>query len=326
MTRKTPMFPRLLALLTTSIVFSAGALAETFPTKPVRIVVPFAAGGTADILARLLQEPLQRRLGQPVIVENKIGAGGSVGNQFVKNAPADGHTLLLSGNSTITTPLVQKAATYDGVQDFAPISVVATTPMVLLVNASTPVHSVPELVKYAQERPGALEYASSGRGSLGHLVTEAFMQAAQLNMLYVPYQSSAQAVNAVLAGDVKVLITTPSTALGSYVQAGKIRMLGVSTQRPSALLPRVPAIAESVPNFAFSAWFGVAAPQATPPAVLAKLNEAINAAVAEPAFEEKLKTMGMSTARKSPAEFAQMVSDDRQFFATVIRQAGIQPE
>lgn len=320
------MFLRLLASLIAGIAFSAGALAETFPSKPVRIVVPFAAGGTADVLARLLQEPLQRRLGQPVIVENKVGAGGSVGNQFVKNAPADGYTLLLAGNSTITTPLVQKGATYDGVKDFAPVSVVATTPMVLLVNAGTPVNSVPQLLAYAKERPGALEYASSGRGSLGHLVTEAFIQSAGLKMLFVPYQSSAQAVNAVLAGDVKVLITTPSTALSSFVHAGKIRMLGVSTPRPSPLLPNVPAIGETVRNFAFSAWFGIAAPKGTPPALVAKLNEAINASVAEPAFEERLNALGMSTSRKSPEEFAQMFREDRQLFEAVIRKADIQPE
>jgi tripartite-type tricarboxylate transporter receptor subunit TctC len=211
----------------------AAARADTFPSRPVRIVVPFAAGGTGDLLCRTLQEPLQRFLGQPVIVENRLGASGSVGTQHVKNATPDGYTLLQVGNSTVTTALMQKAAGYDAIKDLAPVANVATTPMVFLLNPVIQANSIAELIAYAKPRPGELEYASAGRGSLGHLTNELFNQMAGLKMVYVPYQGSSQATNAVLAGEVKVVITTPSDAINAFVATGKLRMLGVSSPQRS---------------------------------------------------------------------------------------------
>lgn len=232
------------------------AQAQDFPSKPIRLVVPFAAGGTGDVLCRTLQEPLQRLLGQPIILENRIGASGSVGTQHVKNSAPDGYTLLQVGNSTVTTALMQKSAGYDAIKDLAPVANVATTPMVFLLNPSVPAKSLAELIAYAKPKPGALEYASAGRGSLGHLTTELFNQMAGLQMVYVPYQGSSQATNAVLAGEVKVVITTPSDAINAFVANGRLRMLGVSSPQPSPLVPDVPAIAETLPGF--TCWHGSA--------------------------------------------------------------------
>ncbi len=302
------------------------ARAEGFPSKPIRIVVPFAAGGTGDLLCRTMQEPLQRFLGQPIIVENRLGASGSVGTQHVKNAAADGYTLLQVGNSTVTTALMQKAAGYDAVKDLAPVANIATTPMVFLLNPVIKADSIAELIAYAKPRPGELEYASAGRGSLGHLTTELFNQMAGLKMVYVPYQGSSQATNAVLAGDVKVVITTPSDAINAFVAIGKLRMLGVSSPQRSPLLPEVPAIAETLPKFGVNAWFGLAAPAGTPPAVMARLNEAVNKAVSEPAMQDKLKRLGMTPAPGTSVAFADTIRNDQQIWIKVMQQAGLSPE
>ena len=302
------------------------ARADGFPDKPLRIVVPFAAGGTGDLLCRTLQEPLQRFLGQSIIIENRLGASGAVGTQHVKNSAPDGYTLLQVGNSTVTTALMQKAANYDAIKDLAPVAIVATTPMVFLLNPVIKANSIAELIAYAKAHPGELEYASAGRGSLGHLTNELFNQMAGLEMVYVPYQGSSQATNAVLAGDVKVVITTPSDTINAFVATGRLRMLGVSSARRSPLLPQVPAIAETLPKFSVNAWFGLAAPAGTPPAVVARLNEAVNKAVAEPAVQEKLRRLGMTPAPATPAAFAETIRNDQQIWIKVMQQAGLSPE
>jgi tripartite-type tricarboxylate transporter receptor subunit TctC len=302
------------------------ARAQGFPSKPIRIVVPFSPGGTGDVLCRSLQEPLQRHLGQPVIIDNRIGASGSMGTQYVKNAAPDGYTLLQVGNSTVTTMLTQKTAGYDAVKDFAPVALIATTPMVFLLNPVIPANNIAQLIEYAKAHPGALEFSSAGRGSLAHLATESFNQAAGIKMVFVPYQGSAQATNAVLAGEVKVALTTPSDAINAFVSAGRLKMLAVSSMQRSPLLPAVPAIAETLPNFGVAAWFGLAAPAGTPPDVMARLNEAINKSIAEPAMQAKLKALAMTPNPGTPAAFAEMVRADEKLWVRVAQQANIQPE
>ncbi len=302
------------------------ARADGFPDKPIRLVVPFAAGGTGDVLCRTLQEPLQRFLGQPVIVENRLGASGAVGTQHVKNAAPDGYTLLQVGNSTVTTALMQKNAGYDAIKDLAPVGNVATTPMVFLLNPSVPATTIAELIAYDRPRPDQLEYASAGRGSLGHLTNELFNQMAGLKMVYVPYQGSSQATNAVLSGQVKVVITTPSDAINSFVGSGQLRMLGVSSPERSPLVPGVPAIAETLPGFSVLAWFGIAAPAGTPAPVVAKINDAINRSVAEPAMQKKLVFLGMTPAPGSAAAFGNLMRDDQKIWMRVMEQAHLSPE
>jgi tripartite-type tricarboxylate transporter receptor subunit TctC len=249
-----------------------------------------------------------------------------MGTQYVKNAAPDGYTLLQVGNSTVTTMLTQKTAGYDAVKDFAPVALIATTPMVFLLNPVIPANNIAQLIEYAKAHPGALEFSSAGRGSLAHLATESFNQAAGIKMVFVPYQGSAQATNAVLAGEVKVALTTPSDAINAFVSAGRLKMLAVSSMQRSPLLPAVPAIAETLPNFGVAAWFGLAAPAGTPPDVMARLNEAINKSIAEPAMQAKLKALAMTPNPGTPAAFAEMVRADEKLWVRVAQQANIQPE
>lgn len=315
-----------LSALALSALALGSAQADTFPSRPIKIVVPFAAGGTGDVLIRTLQEPMQRRLGQPIIVENRLGASGSMGTVFVKNAPPDGYTLLQVGNSTLTTPMLQKTANYDSQKDLAPVGLIATTPMVFLVNPVVPATNMQQFIDYARANPGKLEFSSAGRGSLAHLATESFNQAAGLKMVFVPYQGAAQAVNAVLAGDVKVALTTPSDAINAFVSAGRVHMLAVSSEKRSPLLPEVPAISEALPNFAVNAFFGLSAPAGTPSAVVAKLNDALNKSIAEPAVQARLKALGMFPNAGNAASFGDMMKRDHVLWTGVIAKAGIEAE
>lgn len=317
---------RLFATIAIAACTIATAQAEGYPNRPIRIVVPFAAGGTGDVLMRSLQEPLQRHLGQPIIVENRLGASGSVGTQNVKQAAPDGYSLLQIGNSTVTTPLLQKGAGYDVTKDFTPVALVANTPMVFLLNPSVPAKSVGELIAYAKANPGKLEFSSAGRGSLAHLATESFNQAAGISMVFVPYQGSAQAVTAALAGDVKVALTTPSNAINAFVSSGRLRMIGVSSAKRSPLLPEVPAIAETMPGFDVAAWFGVAAPAGTPPEIVTKLNDAFNKSLAEPAIQAKLKALAMSPAPSSPEAFGATLRSDQVLWTRVAQQAKLEAQ
>jgi len=315
-----------MSALALSALALGSAQADTFPSRPIKIVVPFAAGGTGDVLIRSLQEPLQRHLGQPIVVENRLGASGSMGTVHVKSSPPDGYTLLQVGNSTVTTPMLQKTANYDSQKDLAPVGLIATTPMVFLINPVVPARDLRQLIDYARANPGKLEFSSAGRGSLAHLATESFNQAAGLKMVFVPYQGAAQAVNAVLGGEVKVALTTPSDAINAFVSSGRLRMLAVSSEKRSPLLPDVPAIAETLPNFAVNAFFGLSAPAGTPPAVIAKLNEALNKSLAEPAMQAKLKALGMFPHPANAASFGAMMARDHALWTGVIAKAGIEAE
>lgn len=323
------MFNRRRLLAASAVALSAltlgtAAQAQAYPNRPIRIVVPFAAGGTGDVLVRSLQEPLQRHLGQPIIVENRLGASGTMGSAHVKNSPADGYTLLQVGNSTLSTPLMQKTPAYDPLKDLAPVGLIATTPMVFLVHPSVPANDLRQLIDHARANPGKLEFSSAGRGSLAHLATESFNQAADLQMVFVPYQGSAQAVNAALAGDVKIALTTPSDAINAFVSAGRLKMLAVSSEKRSPLLPNVPSISESLPGFAVNAFFGLAAPAGTPPEVVAKINDALNKSIAEPNMQAKLKALGMFPNPGSAASFNDMYRKDHALWSSVIAKGKIE--
>ena len=318
---------RLAAIAAAAAAFSfATAHAAGFPERPIKVVVPFTAGGTGDVLVRSMQPLLERELGQPIVVDNRTGASGSVGTQHVKNSAPDGYTLLQVGNTTVTTPLMQKGAGYDMAKDFAPLGLVATTPMVFLLNPSVPAKTIGELVAYAKANPGKLEFSSAGRGSLAHLATESFNQAAGIQMVFVPYQGSAAATAAALSGEVKVALTTPSTAINSFVSSGRLRMLAVSSAKRSPLLPGVPAISETLPGFAVDAWFGLAAPAGTPPKVVSRLNEAINKVLADPAMQEKLKSLGMMPSPVTPQEFAAVVREDQKLWTRVVKDGNIEAQ
>ena len=246
-----------------------------FPVKPIRIVVPYPAGGLSDFQIRAMAEPLGRLLGQAVIVDNKPGASGAIGTQAVATSAPDGHTLVFVNNGFVITPLLNPKAGYDALRDFTAVSLVTTSPMVLVVNNEVPADNVAEFIDYIRSRPAGIEYGSAGTASFGHMATALFSQATGLNMVHVPYKGEAPMTMALRTGEVKALITTPSPTMMSAVRAGQLRLLGVASQRPAPLLPGVRPIAETVPGYAAEVWFGLFAPTGTPPEHVARLNEAL---------------------------------------------------
>ncbi len=309
------------------MVFCAGANAQTFPSKPVRIVVPYPAGGTTDLMARALQEPMQKSLGQPVIVDNKPGAAGAIGAREVARSPADGYTLLFSNNGpSSTTPLLVKDAGYDGIKDFAPVSLVSTAPLFVVVNASVPANDLKSFIDYARSQPNGLEYASAGIGSLGHLASELFARMAGIKMIHIPYKGQAPTSNAVMTGEVKVLITTSSSAMNGYITAGRLKLLGVSTAEPSPLAPGAPVVASVLPGYKVEIWFGLLAPAGTPADVVAKLNDAVGKALALPDLQQRFVNFGVIATAGTPRRLGDLIADEVPRWTQIVREASIRAE
>ncbi len=309
------------------MVFCAGANAQTFPSKPVRIVVPYPAGGTTDLMARALQEPMQKSLGQPVIVDNKPGAAGAIGAREVARSPADGYTLLFSNNGpSSTTPLLVKDAGYDGIKDFAPVSLVSTAPLFVVVNASVPANDLKSFIDYARSQPNGLEYASAGIGSLGHLASELFARMAGIKMIHIPYKGQAPTSNAVMTGEVKVLITTSSSAMNGYITAGRLKLLGVSTAEPSTLAPGAPVVASVLPGYKVEIWFGLLAPAGTPADVVAKLNDAVGKALALPDLQQRFVNFGVIATAGTPRRLGDLIADEVPRWTQIVREASIRAE
>jgi tripartite-type tricarboxylate transporter receptor subunit TctC len=309
------------------VTFSVCAGAQSFPSKPVRIVVPYPAGGTTDLMARALQEPMQKTLGQPVIVDNKPGAAGAIGAREVARSPADGYTLLFSNNGpSSTTPLLVKDAGYDGLKDFAPVSLVSTAPLFVVVNAAVPSNDLKSFIDYAKAQPKGLEYASAGIGSLGHLASELFAKMAGIKMIHIPYKGQAPTSNAVMTGEVKVLITTSSSAMNSYITAGKLKLLGVSTPEPSPLAPGAPVVSSVLPGYKVEIWFGLLAPAGTPADVVAKLNDAVSKAVALPDLQQRFVNFGVIATASSSKRLGDLIADEVPRWTQIVREANIRAE
>lgn len=304
------------------------AAAQAFPSKPVRIIVPYPAGGTTDLMARALQEPMQKTLGQPVIIDNKAGAGGAIGAREVARSPADGYTLLFSNNGpSSTVPILQKDAGYDSLKDFSAVSLVSTAPMFVVVNAAVPAATVKQLVDYAKAQPNPLEYATAGIGSLGHLSSELFARAGGIKMTHIPYKGQAPTTNAVLTGEVKVLITTSSAAMNSHIAAGKLKLLAVSTAEPSPLAPPgTPLVMQTLPGYVVEIWFGILGPAGMPAEVIAKLNDAIGKALAQPDVQARFSTFGVIATPSTPKRLADLIADEVPRWTQVVREAGIKAE
>ncbi len=270
---------------------STGArAADGWPDHPIRFIIPAAAGGTNDVLARFMQEPLAKLLGQPIIIDYKAGAGGAIGSQYVAGQPADGYTFLVHGSGLVTVPLVQRKPSYL-LKDFVPVSLIGTSPMVLMTNPSTP-DNLKDFIAYARAHPGQLEWGASALGGVGQLAMEAFHEAAGIHdMVMVPYPGAGPAAQALLTGQTKYMLSTPSSTTDAFVKEGKMRVLGVSTAQRSPLLPDVPSIGEAVPGYDTQTWFGVVARVGTPPEVIAKMSAAIAQVVAMPAIQEKIKSV-----------------------------------
>ena len=304
----------------------ARAADRPWPTRPVRIVVPFTPGGSTDILGREIAQKLTEALGQPFVVDNKPGAGGSIGAAAVASAPPDGYTLLMGHIGTLAVnPTLYKTLPYDPGTAFAPVALVARVPNVLVVNPSVPAKTVQELVALAKAKPGALRYASGGNGSAAHIAMEYFKLRTQTDIGHIPYKGTAPAVNDVLGGQVEVIMTGVP-AVQQQVKAGKLRAIAVSSAKPVPSLPDVPTIASVYPDFEAVQWYGVVAPAKTPPAVNAVLNEEINRALGTPALKVRLDAEGAEAAPMSPDAFGTMIVAEVARWKPVIEQAKMQPE
>jgi tripartite-type tricarboxylate transporter receptor subunit TctC len=316
--------PSLTALvLAAGLVLAPAAGAEPFPAKPARLVVPFPPGGPLDATGRAIAQKLTEAWGQSVIVENKPGAGGNIGADYVAKSPADGYTIVMGALSThAVNPSLYPKMPYDAKKDFAPITLVAITPNVLVVNPSLPVHSVKELIAYAKANPGKLSFGSGSIGSAGHLAGELFKVDAGVDMVHVPYKGAAPAMQALLAGDTQLMFDNLASAM-SQVKAGKLRALAVTTAQRSKLAPDLPTMAEAgVPGFDISTWFGLLAPAGTPPEVVAKWNADVTKILTASDMRERLASQGAEAAPDTPAEFARFIDEELVKYAKIVKASG----
>jgi tripartite-type tricarboxylate transporter receptor subunit TctC len=302
------------------------ARAQAYPTRPVRIVVGFPAGGGADIVARLLGQWLSERLGQPFIVENRPGAASNIASEAVAKAAPDGYTLLL----VIMPPNAINATLYDKlnfnfIRDIAPIAGLTSDPLVMLLNPSVPVQSVPEFIAYAKTNPAKINMASGGIGSALHVAGELFKTMTGVQMNHVPYRGSAPALTDLLAGQVQVLFDVPTSSI-EYIKSGKLRALAVTGATRSELLPDIPTVGEFVPGYKASNIRGVGAPKNTSAEIVAKLNMEINAALADPKIRARLADVGGTPIPMTPADFGKLIVDETEKWAKVVKSASIKPE
>jgi tripartite-type tricarboxylate transporter receptor subunit TctC len=301
------------------------ARAQNFPTGPMRIVVPFQAGGSTDILARAMAQKLNERFGQPVVVENRAGANGTIGAAYVAKAPADGHTLLLVQTGYVSNPSLFKSLPYDQARDLAPVSNLASGPMVLLVHPSLPAKSLQELIALAKLRPGELDFGSASTGSLSHLAVELFNLTAGIRMTHIPYKGSGAALADVLAGRVPVYCMNLLLSL-PYLKDGRLRALGVTSPQRSAIAPELPTIAEAgMRGFELMTWYGLLAPGATPRGVISRLQQEVAQILNQPDVKERIAADGMAVVASTPEEFAELLTRETAKYARIIRAAGITP-
>jgi tripartite-type tricarboxylate transporter receptor subunit TctC len=294
-----------------------------YPTKPIRLIVPFAPGGSTDVLARLLAEALRPELGQPVIVENKAGAGGNIGGDFVAKAPPDGYTLLIAAaGPTVINPSLYARMPYDPAKDLRPVTLLIQEPNLMAINPKIPAKTVPEFIAYAKSRPTEVSFGSPGNGSPAHLAGEWFNQLTGTTMVHVPYKGTGPALNDLIAGQIAMMIDN-MPALWPHVQSGKLRALAVSTDKRATAAPDLPTVAESgVKGFAFGAWKGLMAPAATPPEIVERLHAAATKALAKPDFRKRLIDLGAEPVGNTPAQFAAIIKIETASWAALVKSTG----
>jgi tripartite-type tricarboxylate transporter receptor subunit TctC len=301
------------------------ACAQGYPTQPVRIIVGFGPGGAPDIMARLMGQWLSERLGQSFVVENRPGASGNIATEVVVRAVPDGHTLLLVGTWNANNAALYANLTFNFVRDIAPVASIATVPYVMVVNPAFPAKTVPEFIAYAKTNSGKLSMASPGTGTTPHLVGELFMYMTGVNMVHVPYRSSAPALTDLLGGQVQTTFgPLPSTI--EYVRAGTLRALAVTTATRLKVLPDVPTVGEFVPGYEGSGRYGVGAPKNTPAEIIAKLNREINAGLADPKMLARFADLGVEATPMTPADFGRLMADETEKWGKVVRAANIKVE
>jgi tripartite-type tricarboxylate transporter receptor subunit TctC len=319
-----------LALLAALVCVAAplGAVAQAFPSKPIRIVVPFTPGGSNDVLARAIGEKLSAALGQPVVVDNKPGASGNIGSDTVAKAAPDGYTLLIAANNILSmNPALFDKMPFDSVKDFEPVTLLGVVPVVLAVNPeAAKASSVKELIALAKAKPGAMRYASSGKGSPQHLSAELFKSMTGTDIVHIPYKGAAPAVTDLVGGHVQMQFGAINSLL-PHIKSGRLRALGVASTERVPALPDVPTIAEAgVPGYESDIWIGIVAPAKTPASIVNLLNAEIKKALAAPDVRQKLAEQGIEPKTSTPAVFAKLITDDLKRWSRVVKDAGIQPE
>jgi tripartite-type tricarboxylate transporter receptor subunit TctC len=299
--------------------------AQDYPTKPVRLIIPFPPGGSNDVVGRMIATQLGQRLGQQVIVDNRGGAGGTIGTEIASKAAPDGYTLLMISIAHAVSPALYSKLNYDSIKSFTPISILATGPNVLAVNPGLPVKSVKDLIDLAKQKPGEIQFASAGLGSFQHLGSELFRLMAGINVVHIPFKGGGPAMIDVIGGHTKYLLgsliqTTP------HIKSGKLRALGTGGSKRSPVLPDIPTIAEAgVPGYEANNWWGIVAPAGTPAPVIARLNKEIAAVLDSPETIKRFESEGASVVKMSSAEFAKFIESEIGKWGKVVKEAGIKP-
>jgi tripartite-type tricarboxylate transporter receptor subunit TctC len=301
------------------------ARAQSYPTRPVRLIVPFAAGGGTDITARVMGQWLSERLGQQFVIDNRPGGGTNIGTEAVVRAPADGYTQLLAGSPAAINATLYDKLNYNFIRDIAPVAGIIRQPFVMAVHPSVPAKTVPEFIAYAKANPGRINMASAGTGAGSHVTGELFKMMAGVDMVHVPYRGAGPALTDLIAGQVQVYFATTVASI-EYIRAGRLRALAVTTATRSDALPGIPTVDEFVPGYEASSWYGVGAPKATPAEIVEKLNKEINAGLADSKIKARLADLGGDVLALSPADFGKLVADETEKWGDVIRALNIRAD
>ena len=301
------------------------ARAQAYPARPVRIVVGFAAGGPADIVARLIGQWLSERLGQSFIIDNRPGAGGNLGTELVIRAPADGYTLLLVATPNATNATLYDKLNFNFIRDIVPVASTHRAPYVMEVNPAVPAKTVPEFIAYAKANPGKMNMASAGIGSAQHISGELFKMMTGVNMIHVPYRGAASALTDLIGGQVQFMVDVMSASV-EHIRAGKLRALAVTTRTRSEALPELPTVGDFVPGYEASGWAGLGAPRNTPIEIIDQLNKAINASLTDPKSKERLAQLGIVPMPMTPTEFGKFIADETEKWGKVVKFADMKPE
>jgi tripartite-type tricarboxylate transporter receptor subunit TctC len=301
------------------------ARAQAYPTRPVRIIVGFPAGGGIDIVARLMGQWLSERLGQPFVIDNRPGAATNIATEAVVRAAADGYTLLLVHSSNAMNATLYEKLNFNFIRDIAPVASIMVVPNVMLVHPSVPAKTVPEFIAYAKANPGKINLASGGIGGPSHVAGELFKMMAGIDLVHVPYRGGGPALTDLLGGQVQVYFATTVASI-EYIRAGRLRALAVASATRSETLPDIPTVGEFVPGYEAPTWYGLGTPKNTPAEIVAKLNKEINAALADPNMKTRLADLGGDVLALSPADFGKLIADDTEKWGKVIRAANIKPD
>ena len=318
-------FLKLAAVVAAAAAVPQFASALDYPTRPVRVIAGFAAGGGVDVTARLIGQWLTDRLGQSFVIENRPGAGGNIGTEAVVNAAPDGYTLLLATVPNAVNASLYEKLSFNFIRDIVPVAGIIRVPMVILLNPSVPAATVAEFISYAKANPDKVNMASAGNGSAPHMAGELFKMMAGVNLVHVPYRGQGPALTDLLGGQVQVLFAaTPGTT--EYIATGKLRALAVTSASRAEMLPELKTVGDFVPGYEASQWYGIGVPRNTPVEIVDKLNKEINAAIADPGMKARFAAIGGEPLPGSPAEFSKLITEETEKWGRVVRAAGIKPE